>query len=86
MLILYQRDLGLDSTDSFSQASVAHPAFALTLIMMRIYHDDYDGDDDDDDDDDGDDDQVQERCADVFQGGKQIGAKAAFLMDFKHSP
>ena len=36
MLILYQRDLGLDSTDSFSQASVAHPAFALTLIMVVI--------------------------------------------------
>ena len=81
MLILYQRDLGLDSTDSFSQASVAHPAFALTLIMMRIHHDD-----DADDDDDVDDDQVQERCADVFQDEKQIGAKAAFSMDFKHSP
>ena len=24
------------------------------------------------------------RCADVFQGGKQIGAKAAFSFDFKH--
>ena len=61
MLILYQRDLGLDSTDSFSQASEAHPAFALTLIMMRFYHD-VDDDDKHDDDkrddekhDDGDD-------------------------------
>ena len=39
VLILYQRDLGLDSTDIFSQASAAHPtidplAFVFTLIMI----------------------------------------------------
>ena len=41
MLILYQRDLGLDSTDIFSQASAAHPtidplAFVFTLIMIGM--------------------------------------------------
>ena len=41
VLILYQRDLGLDSTDIFSQASAAHPtidplAFVFTLIMIGM--------------------------------------------------
>ena len=71
VLILYQGDLGLDSsTDSFSQASVAHPPPTLTLIIIRL----------------GMIVMIKCRGGVLrmfSKRGKQIGAKAAFSMGFK---
>ena len=72
VLILYQGDLGLDSTtDSFSQASVAHPPPTLTLIIIRFGMI-----------------AMMIKCRRgvlrmFSKRGKQIGAKAAFSMGFK---